>query len=258
MKKNLFFLFVFTCLCVNAQGVSDYQYIVVPEKFSNLEQYISNELKALIAEKNYTVLSENKSTWPDEARLNPCQAIKVIAEKVADESIKLVFKECNNYLVEEFTGVSTVNFIEALKDATSKIKPKSAVNSDYRENKEFTITKTTKGKSSNQNSENVMIPKNSRRTSLQISSNTEMQAFENNGQIVYKVETQNNEFVLLDASKSKLLATFYPAKKTGVYHVKVKAGNTQYMTIGYFEKDSLSYEFTEDFVTWELIQFKKK
>lgn len=272
--KNYFILnlvLLFTTL--SAQKVSDYKYISIPEKFSDFDkgQYqLENYMRLLISQKDYEVLPEMRTYWPEEARLNPCLVLNadlLNTSSAFKNKLEASFKDCNQVTVAKLEGESGIKdfsegFKDALKTAVNLMPKQAAVMPTYREaeNKQVTIVKTTetenpgtelfrqysKQPGSNEAEQTVTVDK------------TAMDAYEYNGQTVYKSDLPNGEFTIIDASKSKILALYSPSTRPGIYHVKVNSGNTSYLTIGYYENGELSYEYSADAKNWTLIKFNKK
>ncbi len=101
MKKISVLVLAICSTAVFAQKVSDYKYVVIPEKFQTfknssfgLEASLSKALKG----KKYEVLTEAMDTWPTEARDNSCNVVN--AEVINDKSlftnkVILQFKDCS-------------------------------------------------------------------------------------------------------------------------------------------------------------------
>ena len=277
MKKILFLAAVLFISVANAQQVADYKYITIPEKFSDFEkgQYnLENYLRLLLGQKEYEVISETRTYWPEEARLNPCLVIHSDITKISSafkNKLNLKFTDCNQTVVGEYEGESTIKefsegYKDALNSAVSLIKTQNAV-MPYREteNKQVTIVQTTQ----TQNPGTELFKKHSQQPKQTVfnsqvteqtihNSKMDMNPYEYNGQTVYLSMLPDGEFTVLDASKTKILALYTPSTKPGIYHVKVNSGNTSYMTIGYVEDDAISYEYSADSKTWTLIKLTKK
>lgn len=273
MKKIVFLITLFCLTALQAQQISDYRYISIPEKFSDFEpgQYqLNNYLRLLLNQKDYEVLGSSPGYWPDEARLNPCQVLTADISKVSSafrNKVALKFRDCNETVVATFEGESSVKEFEegykdALNNAFAVVGKQANEKPVYRENekKEVTIVSTTKTEHPGvelfkKHSEQPANPQ----TKETVTFNKEnLQAFEYNGQTVYKSDLNNGEFTLIDKTKSHILASYYPSTQEGVYHVKVNSGNISYMTIGYFNGNDLSYEYTTDSKSWTLIKFLKQ
>ena len=77
MKNIIATLLLCSLSSINAQTVSDYKYVVVPQSFNDFEnnQYgLNNRLRFNFEQKNYVVLSDDQTTWPTEVKTNPCLA----------------------------------------------------------------------------------------------------------------------------------------------------------------------------------------
>ncbi|MDO5656362.1 MAG: hypothetical protein Q4G27_09505 [Flavobacteriaceae bacterium] len=272
MKKFVVFIFSFIFSFSCAQQLSDYKYIALPEKFSDFDkgQYqLENYLRLLLGQKDYVPLPEQHIHWPEEARLNPCLVLTTDVIKVAAafrNKIKINFKDCNQTLVSELHGESHIKefdagYKDALKNAWAQAKNQNAVMPSYREaeNQQITIVKSTETEHPARDLFRQHSNQNTQPTQQSLSLDTsQLTAWEYNGQVVYTTPVVDGEFKVVDASKSKILANYYPSTRAGIYHVKVVSGNTSFTSIGYYDGNNLSYEYTADWKTWTLVNFIKK
>lgn len=247
MKNLITILAVFIFVLSTAQEVTDYQYISVPVKFTDFEpnEYkLNHQLKILLKQKKYEPLAENKNYWPLEAQINPCL---VLTADVLNHStffknkLQLVLKDCNQSTVLEKEAISSIKgYQEGYSDALHKIvsqisdsKPISRVEYSPRDKQNKLIETEETATSTNKENQITTLSKGLKIVSL-----------------------DQGEIAIIDTQESNILAHFYPATQVGIYHVKVNKPNGDfYYTIGYKDDNgTFSYEQTQDFKTWQLIE----
>ena len=239
MKKLSIALFAFCLTAVyGQQKVSDYKYIIVPEKlqtFKNsfgLEGYLERALNA----KNYIAVTGSRDLWPDVVKENACSALN--ADIINDKSLLrnkviLQFKDCNDKVLQESKGMSMIKefeegFPDALKDALKQVPVSAPV-----ANLPMQI--------SNKVSENNSSTSSS--TALAQSSNAPTSSKYTNGKLtLQKIQIDNDQFILADANSSVPYATFKATAKKDVFRVKLQNGDS---TIGYFENGNIIIEIPQ-------------
>lgn len=263
MKKIIFLFAILVFGLSNAQDISDYKYISIPQKFSDFkknEYSLNNHLRILLKQKKYEPIGEQHSYWPEEAKLNPCRVITAdLLDKgtLLKNKLQLVFKDCNNAIIYTIDADSDIKeFEEGNRDALQKIvaQIKESNSQDYlanpTKNEVTIITKTT-----TPNPMEYMVPENKKTKPTTKTNVIKEENVSLNNKNLKIVELDNDEIVVIDAKNSDIIAHFYPSSKKGIYHVKIKITNTPpYYTIGYKDdKGKLSYEQTTDFQKWDLI-----
>lgn len=219
-----------------AQKVSDYKYIALPEKFSGFknDQYkLDILLSKSLKQKQYVVVTRNRSQWMAEANSNPCSVLN--ADVINDSGflrnkIVLEFKDCNGKVIASQKGstsikeyepgyqdalrqalvtvpVSSPKEIETTQVAVQEVQPSESV-------KEFPVQKAE-------------------------SSSNESVKFVNAKLTLQKIQINNNQFILVRENSSIPFATFKAAIKRDVFRVKLDSGDS---TIGYFENGNIVIE----------------
>lgn len=220
-----------------AQKVSDYKYVALPEKFTGFknDQYkLDILLSKTLKQKQYTVVSGNRSQWPADANSNPCSVLN--ADVVNDSGflrnkIILEFKDCNGKTVTSQKAGTTIKEFEegyqdALKQALVSVpvsSPKAAVSQS-----EIIVQEV-------QPSEPIkVIP-------LITKENSPNQPGKyTNGKVnLQKVVIASDQFILVESNSSVPFATFKETTKKDVFRVKLKSGES---TTGYVENGNIVIE----------------
>lgn len=230
MKKISVLVLAICSTAVFAQKVSDYKYVVIPEKFQTfknssfgLEASLSKALKG----KKYEVLTEAMDTWPTEARDNSCNVVN--AEVINDKSlftnkVILQFKDCSKKVIFESKGRSDIKefeegFADALKQALTTVGVSNPVamlparTSEVTENVQKTVSESPV-------------------SSATPSANT----YSNGKSELQKIQLDVGQFILASSGSSVPFAVFKTTSKKDVFIVKLADGNT---TIGYFENGNI-------------------
>jgi hypothetical protein len=239
MKKLSIALFAFCLTAVyGQQKVSDYKYIIVPEKLQTFKDSFGLEgflIKGLNA-KNYIAVKGSRDLWPDAVKENACSALN--ADIINDKSLLrnkviLQFKDCNDKVLLESKGMSMIKeyeegFPDALKDALKKI-PISAPVSNL------------PVKTSNKPSEDNNSTPNT--ASVDQTSNAPTAGKYSNGKVtLQKIQIDSDQFILADANSTVPYATFKATSKKDVFRVKLQNGDS---TIGYFENGNIIIEIQQ-------------
>lgn len=251
MKKISVIISTFCVVFSYAQKVSDYQYIAIAEKFETfknenygLDAFLSKNLKS----KRYIVLPENRSQWPAEANVNPCNVLN--ANVINDSGflrnkIVLEFKDCNNKLIDSQKGSSSIKeFKEGFTDALNRALVAVPVSKPVEKSniqKEIQITEVVK--SNPQPTENSSEDKKAEKYT--------------NGKLnLQKIQISSGQFILADGKSSVPFATFRQTTKKDVFRVILNSGAS---TIGYYEKDDLVIEIpvNNDEYAKEIFSFVK-
>lgn len=232
--KKLSILILTICSIISfGQKVSDYKYVSIPEKFQtfknsfNLEAFLAKALKG----KKYVILQGDKLQWPSELMGNSCSIIN--ADVINDKSmlrnkVILQFKDCNNKMILESKGNSTIKeFEEGFQDALAQALVTVPIS-----NPVAIVTQNETTTSTNNNS--------SVASSQVVESNG---AKYTNGKLdVQKVQIDNNHFILVKPNSSVPFATFKATTKKDVFRVKLENGD---LTIGYFENGNIVIEIPQ-------------
>ena len=265
MKKiTLLFLIVFSAL--NAQGISDYEYIYVPKKFEGFKenQYKLNEvLEWKLKNLGYKVITKEPQHWSDELRQNPC---RVLTATVSDNSnfltnkIILNFEDCNNTKVASFNGKSNFKeydkgFRESVAKAVAQVNAPNPV--EHYSNVVETTVVVTKKKIKNEFNDLLPYDKQVREEVVEqkVVSNNQSETYTDGKIELNKINLSEDSFVLTQANSSIPYAIFRPSAKEGVYRVKL--GNNV-NTIGYKSGNQISIDIPngDDFIN-KVFELKK-
>lgn len=215
-----------------AQKVSDYKYVMIPEKFQTFKNSYGLEahLAKALQGKKYEVLPEGMDRWPAEARNNSCNVVN--AEVINDKSlftnkVILQFKDCNKKVIFESKGRSDIKefeegFADALKQALTQVGVSNPVamlparTSEVAQNVQTTVSE----------------PETTTVTTTAPAANN----YSNGKEALQKIQVDANQFILAKSGSSVPFAVFKTTSKKDVFIVKLADGNT---TIGYFEKGNI-------------------
>lgn len=239
MKKLSVIISSFCVMLSYAQKVSDYKYVVVPSAFESFKKDnygISAFLTKNLKSKQYTVITENRGQWPEEANTNPCSVLN--ADVINDSGflrnkIVLEFKDCNNKVISSQKGGSSIKeFEEGFKDALSKAlvnipvsKPVEITN--YKQ-EAYVMEETVKP------TPQISEPKSQASKAERYS----------NGKInLQRIQIDASQFILADGNSSVPFATFKETTKKDVFRVKLASGES---TTGYFENGNLVIEIPKN------------
>ena len=265
MKKLALLGFIFACFQANAQSLEDYQYVIVPQKFSDFDQdefQLNKRLTYYLNKKNYTILSDDQKTWPAEVLSNPCSAAISDVKKVRNllkVKLEINFSDCSRKNIAAIEGVSSIKeydkgYQEAMKLATDKIKnsnPKATSQTNlqdapkvvvYSEEPKQNISTETKV---NKNTESISNVTLSVVNNKYISDGKE-----------FTLETMKDDALyLIQSDNSQIVAKLYPSHKNGIFHTTVTDGN--YQTIAYFENNQLIIEYKNSSNSWSVKKYNQ-
>lgn len=224
------FVLAFCSTIAFAQKVSDYKYVMIPEKFQTFKN--SYGLEASLAKalqgKKYEILPEAMDKWPTVARNNSCNV--VTAEVVNDKNlftnkVILQFKDCNKKVIFESKGRSDIKefeegFADALKEALTKVGVSSPV--------EMLPSRTPDAAQT--------VVHNTTAEPSTSSATPAANAYSNGKSDLQKIQVDANQFILAKSGSSVPFAVFKTTSKKDVFLVKLADGNT---TIGYFENGNI-------------------
>jgi len=241
MKRISILFSIFLLISAQAQIVSDYKYVVIPDELANfknsksygLDMILKNSLKA----KKYEVLADSKTNWPNDALMNPCKILT--AEMLDDKSmfrnkVILQFKDCSNKVILSEKGSSTIKEFEpGYQDALKQTLVKIPVS-----NPKVIVEQVVESKSPEV--AKVSSESNSKETSTQASTALRY----TNGKItLQKIKIDDTQFILVDGNSSVPFATFKSTAKKDVYRVKLGSGES---TIGYYENGNIIIEMPKN------------
>ncbi|SMC64416.1 hypothetical protein [Moheibacter sediminis] len=252
MKNFITALVLISFSMLNAQQISDYKYIVIPETFSDFktnQYHLNTYLKNLLERKDYQILSENVQEWPAEAQQNTCSVLKADLKKgksLLKNKLDVSFTDCQQKTIANLEGTSAVKeydkgYQEAVKIAVQNVKNQNAKPIEQIKNSETPV-------------EIVKYEEPKVNPSMQ---NSGIKAYSNGEIKLTKSDLTDGSFFLINESNSQIYAQFFPSSKNGVYRVKVTDPKGNYETIGFFDGNNLEIEINSDNNQKKLIQFKQ-
>ncbi len=228
MKKKLAILATFCISFAYGQNISEYQYIVIPEKFTGFikENYkLDQTLTKILKSKKYSILSENKNELQEMTYKNPCN---ILNADILDDStwlknkVIVQFKDCNNKIISEFKGYSSIKeYEEGFQDALTT----SLITLPTSRPKNHEVQKSVTKEIIPQETAIVSSSKNNTATK-----------YLNNKKSYQRIILNKNEFILSDSTSSQPFASFKNTSKDNIYLVKL-ADDTY--TIGYFDQNNI-------------------
>jgi len=230
---------IIATLCITfsyAQKVSDYKYIALPEKFSGFknDQYKMDVLLSkTLKQKQYVVVSGNRSMWTAEANSNPCSVLN--ADVINDSGflrnkVVLEFKDCNGKVVASQKGSTSIKefeagFQDALKQALFTVPVSFPKNIETSQVAVQEIHPSEPAKE-------VSVQK--------VESSTTQSGKYTNGKVsLQKVQIDDTQFILVESNSSVPFATFKSTSKNDTFKVRLKSGES---TIGYYENGNIVIE----------------
>lgn len=264
--KNFFqIITLFLAISIFGQTVSDFRYIMIPGTFKNekANRYDLNDfLLRKLKEKKYTVLYENRTSWPQDAVENPCSVLNAELIDISSmfrNKIELKLFDCNGKEISSFEGKSNIKDFEpgmqdALKTATIGIPVSNPVK------QELTVTKEKVAENKNQSSIKTteIIAENSSNKSEANSKIIKDNSYEiySNGNLNFnKINLSNGEFILSNPNNSSPYGIFKPTTKKEVYRVQL---NDNAATIGYIENGNIVVELLNSDGTYRKEVFLRK
>lgn len=269
MKKILQISTILVATVFYGQQVSDYQYIYVPETFSNVKanKYGLNELLTLkLKQKKFTIIRTSFENWPAEMVNNPCQ---VLTAELSDTSsmfknkVNIDFKDCENKSILVLEGKSVIKEFEpgmrdALEDAAKRIPLSVPVERQYAKKpaeltKEIPTTKIV-------NKEVAVAPERNTKqvvpaAKTEATAEIKASVYSNGSLILHQIFLTNGEFILVNPNNSIPYATFKPSAKKEVYRVQLSDGTS---TIGYLEEGKIVVELANSDGSFRTEVFTKK
>lgn len=233
MKKFLSIAAILLISSISAQNISDYKYVSIPENggdFKNNEYKLQSLLKSKLSEKQYEVLNDDKSLWPEELKSNPCnmlQAEILNASSFFKNKIKVDFKDCNGKIISSVEGSSSIKeylpgYQEALSSAVKSLQTSTGI---------LKLAEATPEKKVSQVQTPVVAVSEFKPSSTAPSKENKV-----NPSVYKKIVIDSEQFIIIEDKQSTPFATFKQSSKEGVFHVQLR-GNVQ--TIGYMEDNNV-------------------
>ncbi|WP_417429642.1 hypothetical protein [Halpernia sp.] len=261
--KTIFYIVLFLCCNVlNAQKLSDYKYIYVPQDFKEFHDNqfdLNSNLVKKLHSKGYEVIQKDRDNWPEELKQNPCEVALVNVVKSGNmfkTKLTLEAKDCNDKVILSQQGVSNekdfeLGYNESLQNIlknipnSSPVKQPLQIKIDKVEN-----TYVDKVQKSEEVKKEEIKPKTNEENSKNTSNNY------TNGNLKYqKIIIGNGKFILLSPNSSIPFATFTETSKKDIFHVVLENGS---MTLGYLENGNYLIEIPNKDGTFSKEVFEKK
>lgn len=250
MKNLIATILLLSLSSTQAQNVSDYKYVIVPQKFADFEKNdfrLTPKLKMLLRKKDYVIIAEGITEKPIDLQNNPCLATKAEIKKLRTplkNKLEVIFTDCNQKIVGTYEGVSKIKdfeegFGEALQLATAQINKQNAKAIPETIAIKENIVKEIPVVSNNENS-------------------TTTNVYIQNGNKFIIASTTNGEFLLVNQNDSKVIAQFYPSSQKNIYHVEVISEKGNYKTIGFVTTNSINIDYQTGEKNWTPTIFTKQ
>lgn len=236
MKKISVFALAICSALAFGQKVSDYKYILIPEKFETfknnsygLGEYLEKALKS----KGYVILPKSIDQWSSEAKDNSCNVLNanILNDKsLFTNKVILQFKDCKNKVILESKGRSDIKefeegFPDALKQALITVgasNPVAMLPAAVQTQASNVATNTAQASTPETTNTSAVVPTAGNYTNGKI--------------VVQKIQIDDSQFILAQAGSSVPFAVFKATSRKDVFMVKLADGN---MTTGYFENGNI-------------------
>lgn len=281
MKKFLQISSVFIFAAFYGQSVSNFQYILVPQKFKdekankyNLNALLISKLKA----KNFVVFNETFEERPAGSN-DPCSILKAEvtdASNMFTNKVRIDFKDCNEKTVASLEGKSNIKEFEegmraALVSSLTNLSPSNPSDQNLVAKQESVSANTQTLKQKNTKIETASSATTLSDVTLNgqtKTSNTPVgtivksedlapkaEVYSNGTLTLNKIILGNGEFILVNPNNSIPYATFKPSAKKDVYRVQLQDGST---TLGYLEAGKILVEIPNADGSFKNEEFLKK
>lgn len=235
MKKFLQLSVLFLFASFYGQNISDYRFIYIPGEFSDVKanRYgLNTLLSEKLKQKKFMIVAGDKTQWPEEARLNPCDVLTAGLRDTSSmfkNKVTIDFTDCNNKTVGSLEGKSAIKEFEpGMREALEMAAKLIAASSPVKQN----ITVKT------QSAESVSV----KATTVQkANSETENKAeiFSNGNLMLNRIFISDSQFILANPNNSTPYAIFKASTKKDVYRVQLQDGT---QTLGYLENGKIVVE----------------
>lgn len=239
MKKLSILMLAICSTAIFGQKVSDYKYVLIPERFESFkgESYgLEDALVKALKNKKYVVLPASIDQWPSEAKDNSCNVMKADVLNVKSmfkNKLMLVVKDCNNKILLESNGSSSIKEFEegladALKMALVSVGVSNPVAMQPAKTQTSAITTTIAANTVQSSAPETAV--------IAPTATVGTGNYSNGKVVVQKIQIDANQFILAKSGSSVPFAIFKATSKKDVFIVKL-ADNTT--TIGYFENGNI-------------------
>lgn len=247
MKKAIQFSTILLAALFYSQSVSNFKYILIPEKFKN-EKANNYDLNLLLASKlkakKFAVISENSINQPAEVS-NPCEVLK--AELADTSSIftnkaRITFSDCSDKEIASFDGKSSKKDFEAgmrdaLQNALNAIPPSSQTKKAVAVQKE--VPQQTLQKAVVAENPVVVQKEVVAQSALPTETKSAAEIYTNGTLTLNKIILTNGEFILVNPNSAVPYAIFKPSTRKDSYRVQLSNGTA---TLGYLEGGKIVVE----------------
>lgn len=248
MKKTLQISTLLLAALFYGQSISDFQYILVPQKFKN-EKANNYDLNILLASKlkakKFVIFNETFEDRPAESN-NPCAILKAEvsdASNMFTNKVRIDFKDCNYKTVGTLEGKSNIKEFEegmraALVNSLTKLSPSNPSTQEtvILKNTEPVIAEKTESiKEIEIQEPTSKIVENTTNSSA----NRKAEVYSNGNLTLNKIILGNGEFILVNPNNSIPYASFKPSTKKDVFRVQLQNGTS---TLGYLEEGKILIE----------------
>lgn len=266
MKNFLLGILIFCFAGVDAQNVSDFQYIIVPDQFSSFEpnEYKLNyHLGRLLKNKNYTVLSQNQREWPQEVFDNPCLAVTVDGVKgkyVLKLKMNMIFTDCEGKEIADYRGISGIKefergYQEAMRKAIGLL-PAShpqtlAYNPPAKAQTPATTEITKEAPVSPEVTETAAVPVTPKEPIQESGIKKEIGSpagfdFTSDNLTVSLIENKDGSLTMVEKTTSAPMAVLFPTTREGVYRVSINSAAGNYDTVAFYDGEILEIEYLKE------------
>lgn len=252
MKKLVAAFFLLSVSFANAQQVSNFKYVIVPNTFIDFEKedyQLNTYLKTLLRQKKYEIVVEGSNNIPSDLQQNECLATRANIQNVKSSfqnKLKVVFTDCNNSILNELDGVSKLKDFEkgyqaALAEAMNKLPEQkfTTTNSIKKETVEVSTNDTNliQDSKTNKKVENKPIDVKSIKSKKSVDFT--------DGLITITVNYKENGSIVI-TNETTLIANFKPTLRPNVFLVSLKDSKNQfYNSIGYTTDETISFEYLD-------------
>lgn len=267
MRKSLQLLSIFFVAFLYGQQISDYQYILIPQKFKDsktnrfgLNDLLTSKLKA----KNYIVFNETLEQQPEQI-INRCEILKA---EVSDASnfltnkSRVTFRDCEDKVVATFDGKSNIKDFEpgmreALQSALKNLSPSTQLKNVIAIQKELEPEIIQKVEIKKQIQPLVSQKEDVAPTPSITETKTadKAEVYTNGTLILNKILLSNGEFILVNPNDSIPYGIFKPSTKKDTFRVQMSDGTS---TLGYLENGKIIVEKSNTDGSLKTEVFEKK
>lgn len=251
MKKLLQISSLFLITVLYSQQISEYQYILIPEKFkdSKANKYqLSDLLASTLKSKKYIVFNQTLEQQ-EENVASPCEILKAEILDVSTfltNKTRIILTDCENKNVATFEGRSSIkDFDLGMRDALlSSLKNVSPSN---QEKKAVVAPKENIAASIPVVTSKEIIPAATIEKEVIVQTTIDIQRkllekaeVYSDGKVnLNKILLPNKDFILINPGSSIPFATFKSTTKADLYRVLFNDGST---TLGYLENGNIVVE----------------